>query len=165
MNLTSIIPWKKEGRSLTPRHENGDPFALFQRRMNSLFDDFLAPSSGNFWNGSGKGFAPQIALSETDKEVRVTAELPGLDEKEVEVTLSENLLNIKGEKKQEHEAEQGDSWYNERSYGYFERTVQLPEGVDADNAKAQFKKGVLGIILPKKPEAQRRCRKIELIES
>lgn len=165
MNLTSIIPWKKEDRQVARRREDGDPFALLQRRMNSLFDDFFGRSSSDLWSGFGNAFAPQIDLSETDTEVRISAELPGLEEKDVEVTLSDNRLTIKGEKKEEQEEEKGDYYHSERSYGYFERSVQLPQGVDADKAKAKFKKGVLKVAIPKKPEAQSTRRKIELTES
>ena len=71
--------------------------------------------------------------------MRITAELPGLDEKDVEVTMTNNMLTIKGEKKVEKE--EGDYYYSERNYGRFERTIALPQGIDADNAKAKFKKG------------------------
>jgi HSP20 family protein len=101
-----------------------------------------------------------VDVSETGKEVRITAELPGLDEKDVEVTVTNNMLTIKGEK----EEEEGDYYHSERSYGYFDRTIALPQGIDADNAKAKFKKGVLKVTIPKKPEAQSSRRKIELTE-
>jgi HSP20 family protein len=115
------------------------------------------------WGGGNGQFLPQIDLSETGKEVRVTAELPGLEERDVEVTLGSNMLTIKGEKKEEQEEEKGDYYHSERSYGYFQRAVQLPEGMDTDHAKATFKKGVLKVTIPKKPEAQSTRRKIELL--
>jgi HSP20 family protein len=163
MNLTSIIPWKKEERPLARRHGDGDPLALLQRRMNGLFEDFFGRSSFDLWNGFEGSFAPRIDVSEGDKEVRISAELPGLDEKELDVTLSGNLLTIKGEKKEEQEEEKGAYWHSERRYGYFERSVPLPQGVDADKATAKFKKGVLKVTVPKKPEAQSSRRKIELL--
>ena len=162
MNLQSIIPWEKDERSPARRQEEGDPFTQLQRRMNGLFDDFLGRSSTDLWNGHG--FLPQVEMSETAKEVRVTAELPGLDEKEVEVTVTDNVLTIKGEKKEEKEEDERDYYHSERSYGYFHRTITLSEGIDADNAKAKFKKGVLKVTIPTKPEAQSKRRKIELIE-
>jgi HSP20 family protein len=163
MNLKSIIPWKKEERQVDRTREDGNPFSLFQRQMDSLFDDVFGRSSMEPWNEfRGRRFAPDIDVNETDKEVRVTAELPGLDEKDVELSLTGNLLSIKGEKKEEHEEEKGDYYRSERSYGYFERAVQLPEGIDADKAKANFKKGVLKVSIPKKPEAQSSRRKTEL---
>src|SRR5215210_6466251 len=100
MNLKSLIPWKKEDRTLArSRREEGDPLMELQRRMNSIFDDFLCRSSSDLWNPFGNGlgsFAPQIDVSETGKEVRISAERPGLDEKDIEVTLSGNMLTIKG---------------------------------------------------------------------
>jgi HSP20 family protein len=97
MNLSSIIPWKKEERQLASRREEGDPFALLQRRMNSLFDDFFGRSSSELWGGFNHAFVPQIDVSETSQEVRISAELPGLDEKDVEVTLTGNMLRIRRE--------------------------------------------------------------------
>ena len=160
MNLKSIIPWKKEERPLATRRGDGDPFALLQRRMNSVFDDFFGRSSSDLWGGFNGGFAPQIDVSANDKEVRISAELPGLDEKEVDVTLTGDLLNIKGKRKEE---QKGSYCHSERHYGYFKRAVQLPQGVDTDNAKAKFRKGVLKVTIPKKPEAQSSRRKIELL--
>jgi len=162
MNLKSLIPWKKEDQTLARRSHDGDPFLQMQQRMNGLFDDFFGRSSSDLWNGANLAFAPQIELSETEKEVRIAAELPGLDEKDVEVTLSGDLLTIKGEKKHEQEEEKGDYYRSERSYGYFQRSVQLPQGVDTDNAKAKFKKGVLKVSIPKTPEAQSNRRRIEV---
>jgi HSP20 family protein len=164
MNLKSVIPWKKEERSLARGHRDGEPFAQLQRRMNSLFEDFFGRSSSDLWGESAREFLARMDVSETSKEVRITAELPGLDEKDVEVTVTNNMLTIKGEKKVEKEEEEGDYYYSERSYGYFDRTIALPQGIDAENAKAKLKKGVLKVTIPKKPEAQSWRRKIELTE-
>ena len=165
MNLKSIVPWNKEKRSLARWPEDSDPFTQLQRRMNSLFDDFFSRSSLDLWGGKTGAFQPRIDVSETDKEVRITAELPGLDAKDVEVTMASNMLTIKGEKKVEKEEEDGDYYYSERNYGRFERTIALPQGIDTDNAEAKFKKAVLKVTIPKKPEAQSSRRKIELAES
>ena len=165
MNLQSIIPWKKEERSLAHGRGNGDPFAELQRRMNSVFEDFFGRSSSDLWGDATKEFLPRVDVSETGKEMRITAELPGLDEKDVEVTVTGDMLTIKGEKKVEKEEEDGDYYYSERRYGHFERTIALPQGIDTDNAEAKFKKGVLKVTIHKKPEAQSSRRKIELTES
>lgn len=103
-------------------------------------------------------------MTETGKEIRVTAELPGLDEKDVEVTVLNNMLTIKGEKSREKVEEEHDSYYAECSYGRFQRNIALPDGIDADKVKAKFTKGVLKITIPKKPEAQSNRRKIELMQ-
>src|SRR3982074_2035945 len=164
MNLQSIIPWKKEERSLARGRGDGDPFAQLQRRMNSVFEDFFGRSSSDLWGDAAEEFLPRVDVSETGKEVRITAELPGLDEKDVEVTVTDNLLTIKGEKKVEKEAEEGDYYHSERSYGYFDRTIALPQGIDADDAKAKFKKGALTVTTPKKPEAQSSRRRVARTE-
>jgi HSP20 family protein len=160
--MKSIIPWKKEDRPLARRRDVDDPFDLLQRRMNSVFDDFIGRSPSELWSGFGDNFAPQTDVSETEKEVRISAELPGLEEKDLDVTLSGDLLTIKGEKKEEQNEEKGDCWHHERSYGYFERTVQLPQAVDTDKASAKFKNGVLNVTIPKKPGAQSARKRIEL---
>ena len=162
MNLQSIIPWKKEERLLARGRGDGDPFAQLQRRMNSVFEDFLSRSSSDLWGDAAGEFLPRVDVSETGKEVRITAELPGLDEKDMEVAVTNNMLTIKGEKKVEEE--EGDYYHSERSYGYFNRTIALPQGIDADKAEAKFKKGVLKVTIPKKPEAQSSRRKIVLTE-
>lgn len=165
MSLKSIIPWKKEGQSLTDRQSGGDPFAQLQRRMNGIFDEFFARSPFDGWSGDSGQFLPKIDISETGNQLRVTVELPGLDEKDVDVSVTKNILSIRGEKKVESEEHDKEYYHSERSYGRFERTVTLPEGVDADKAEAKFKKGVLSISIPKKPEARSARRKIELTES
>src|SRR5260221_14791315 len=103
MNLQSIIPWKKEERLLARGRGDGDPFAQLQRRMYSGFEDFLSRSSSDLWGGAAGEFLPRGDVSETGKEGRLTAELPGLDEKDMEVAVTNNMLTIKGEKKVEEE--------------------------------------------------------------
>lgn len=164
MNLKSIIPWNNGKRSLARWPEDSNPFTQLQRRMNSLFDDFFSRSSLDLSGGNTGAFQPRIDVSENDKEVRITAELPGLDEKDVEVRVAKNKLTIKGEKKVEKEEEDGDYYHSECSYGYFDRTIELPQGIDADNGKAKFKRGVLKVTIPKNPEAQSHRRRIEVTQ-
>ena len=164
MNLKSILPWKNDKRSLARWTGDGDPLTQLQRRMNSLFDDFFSRSSRDLWGGNTGAFQPRTDVSETDKEVRITTELPGLHEKDLEVMVDNNRLTIKGEKKTEKEEQEGQYYHSERSYGYFDRTIELPQGIDADKGKAEFKRGVLKVTLPKKPEAQSHRRRIELTE-
>lgn len=161
MKLNKIVPWKKDEHSLARRRGNGDPFTLLQRQMDSLFEDFFGNQLPAIWE-RGQMFVPQIDISETDAEVRIVAELPGLDEKDVEVTLGGDILTLKGEKKEEHTEESEDRYHSERSYGCFERAVRLPDGVDVDHANANFKNGVLKIAIPKKAESRAPRRKLEL---
>jgi HSP20 family protein len=164
LNLKNMIPWNQDDRQLARRQASEEPVLAFQRRLNSLFDDFFGRSPLDLWPSGADGFAPRIDVSETGKEVRVSAELPGLDEKDVEVTVTGNHLSIKGEKKEEREDRHGDYWHSERSYGHFERVLELPEGLETDQTKATFKKGVLKVTIPKVPGAQSTAKKIELTE-
>jgi HSP20 family protein len=101
MKFNPLIPWKKEDRPLAGSRPSGDPLAMFHRRIDNMFDDLFGSHLPAAFGSGGEGFAPHIDLSETDKEVRITAELPGLDENDVEVTLADNVVTLKGEKKQE----------------------------------------------------------------
>lgn len=106
--------------------------------------------------------APAVDMTESDKAYEVTAELPGMDEKDIEVKVVDGNLMIKGEKQQEKEEKQKDYYLHERRFGSFERRFQVPEGVDADKIEASFKKGVLTVTLPKKLEAQKPAKRIEV---
>ena len=107
---------------------------------------------------------PTIDVVDKEKEVQINAELPGMDESDVEVTLSGRMLSISGEKKEEHEEgeKEGNYYLSERRYGSFKRSLSIPEGVDTDKVDASFKKGVLTVILPKFPEAQSKTKTIEI---
>jgi HSP20 family protein len=124
--------------------------------MDDLFEDFFEGfenllSTGPLMRREAAWLAesPGFEVSETDDEFRVKAELPGMDEKDIEVMIEGSTLTIRGEKKREHEEKRRDFHLSEVSYGQFSRTFSLPEGVDRDQAKAQFKKGVLTLTMPK----------------
>jgi HSP20 family protein len=99
-------------------------------------------------------------MVEKDIEYEITAELPGIDEKNVEIKLSNHLLTIKGEKEDKTEEKRKDYYLSERRYGSFQRSFHLPEGVDADRIEANFARGVLTVKLPKTAEAQKAEKKI-----
>jgi HSP20 family protein len=152
MAIRDLIPWKRE-TAPARRDAEQDPFVAFRNEMDRMFDAFwsgsreLAP-----WGGTWAGVDPKVDVTETDTEVKVAAELPGMDAEDVHVTVSHNVLSIKGEKKQERE-EKGKNWYRtERSYGAFERAIPLPHGTDTEQAEAAFKKGVLTITFAKTTE-------------
>lgn len=140
------------------------PFGVFSREVDRLFDDVgrgwtLAPFRVFEPRTTGE-LAPRLDVSETEKEIKVTAELPGMDEKDVNVTLEGDVLTLTGEKKAEAE-EKGKNFHRvERTYGSFHRVVRLPSEVDATKVTAGFKKGVLTVTLAKSPAAQ--TRKIEV---
>jgi HSP20 family protein len=106
------------------------------------------------------GMAPAIDVVEKEKAYELTAELPGMDDKNIEVAVSDNRLIIKGEKKEEKEEKEKNYYLSERRYGSFQRSFDLPAGVEADKIDAKFSKGVLTITLPKSAEAQKKQRKI-----
>lgn len=162
--MKDLIPW---GRSRSPqryderRNDDASPFLMLHREMNRLFDDaFRGFGLGDLQlGGSGLGW-PQVEVTDLDKEVRVTAELPGLDEKDVEIRIEDGVLSLRGEKHAEHEDK--DRRYSERYYGRFERRIPLPAEVDDDSANARFKNGVLTITLPKTERARERVKRISI---
>jgi len=160
MAMTDLIPWKKSNDALAVRQRETDPFMRLRHNIDQIFDNMLGDWTGRM-NMFDRVFMPTIDVHETAKGVRVTAELPGLDEKDIEVSLLNGALWIKGEKREEREEEKGDIYRCERQYGSFQRMVELPTEVDADKIKASFKKGVLKVTLPKTKEASRRVISVE----
>lgn len=168
MSGTSLQP-QSANHPMVRRQEDGDPFMPFRRQMNRLFDDFL---TGPMWPRFPMAVpapalevvvAPQIEVSETDKEIRVTAELPGIDPGNVEVSLTDDVLTIRGEKQQEQKQgqEQGRDYHlTERSYGTFARYLRLPFRTDPGKIQASFKDGVLTVVIPKPEEMQQKMHRI-----
>ena len=139
--------------SLIKRDTFDEDLAAFRRQMDHLFESFLGRDP--FDTGKGE-WVPSIDEVESDREIVVRAELPGVDEKDLSVTLQGNMLTIKGEKKSEKE-EKGKNFHRSESYyGAFQRTLPLTVSVDAEKIKADYKKGVLQVHLPKKPELKTR---------
>src|ERR1041384_7557698 len=165
MAITYLSPWKKnDENALAMRRRELDPFTQFRREIDQMFNGMLGDWTGPMHLLARKlgSWMPQIDVRETAKEIRVTAELPGMEEKDLEVSLLDGALTIKGEKSEEHEEEKGDVHRAERQYGMFERTIPLPSEVDVDKVNATFKKGVLKITLPKTKEAQSNRRVIQI---
>ena len=167
MALTNLVPWRwGEKKVPVRREEEREPFYALQRRMDHLFDDDFFNSFGlapfSLFGGPVGAFSPRIDLSESEKELKVSAELPGLEENDLQVSLAHNMLTISGEKKEEKE-DKGQNYYHlERSYGSFQRTIPLPCEVEDDKVEATFKKGVLTITLPKTAAAQKQTKKISI---
>ena len=159
MALKDIIPGSK---SLSVKRDEADPFALIKRRMDSVFEDFLHGFDLQPFESRLGVFSPDIDVVENDKEIRISAELPGMEEKDIEVSLNRDSLSIKGEKKEEKE-DKGKGYYRmERSYGSFSRTIPVPVEVETDKVEAKFKKGVLNITLPKTAKAVAETKKIPI---
>lgn len=147
-------------RSLAPFSRRTDePFMSLQREMNRLFDDALRGLPAI--SGETKtAMMPSMDIKETDKAIEVQTELPGVDQKDVDVTYANGVLTIKGEKAEKEERKAG-FHLSERNYGSFYRAVQIDD-VDADKIGAKFDKGVLTVTLPKLPAAQASTKKIEI---
>jgi HSP20 family protein len=156
MNLRSLIPIGRE-RSVA-RRGSVEPFGSLQREIERLFEDF-ARGWPSFGAGSSE-LTPSMDVTETEKEIEITAELPGLEEKDVQVDFADNVLTIKGEKKAEKQQTDKNYRLYERSYGSFERTFQLPAGIDPEAIKASLSNGVLKVTVPKPAPAQ--VKKVEV---
>ena len=157
MNMRDLIPWGRQSSTAPVQYGNAEtsPIVSLRREMDRLFDDLFRgslPALG-FGEGRGLGGWPSLELSETDREVRITAEVPGMTEKDIELLLDDGMLTLRGEKRSE--SEDKDRGYSERYYGRFERRIALPSGVDQQAAAAEFKNGVLTVTLPKSAEAER----------
>jgi HSP20 family protein len=145
-----------------------DPFTALRKQFDDIFDAWTGGSGAQLPASAATTFAPRVDVSETDKEVKVCADLPGLEEKDVEVKLAGNQLTIRGEKKAEHEEKEGDEKEGrffhriERSYGAFQRSIAVPFDVDPDKVEATFKNGVLTVTVAKPDAAQKAARKIEV---
>lgn len=163
---------KKSGAAAKPGR--ADMWTALRNEVDHLFDRF-SPGFGRFpffpgtetgifapFLASGGALAPSMDVSEDASCYTITAELPGLEEKDVEVSINGSILSIKGEKQQESERKEKNYYLSERSYGAFSRSLHLPDGVDRDKISAQIAKGVLSVKLPKTAAAQNGSKKIEV---
>jgi HSP20 family protein len=162
-----LVPWRKrEDSALARRGEN--PFEELQRQMNDLFDGFFDDSGWPRLPALRAGerhpdlLSPNVEVAESDEALEVTAELPGLDEKDIQVSLDENALTLRGEKREEREEKKKNYHLSERSYGSFQRVIPLPADVDPSKVKARFSKGVLKITMPKTEKSKAAGRSIPI---
>ena len=154
MSMRDLIPWSRQSSTAPVQHQNQDtPILGFRREVDRLFDDLFRGSLPSLGFGRSLATWPNVELSETERELRITAEVPGMNEKDVELLLENGVLTIRGEKKSE--AEDKDRGYSERYYGRFERRIALPSNVDEQGASADFRDGVLTVTLPRSAEAER----------
>ena len=169
------VPVKKGQQSTTsPSRYGSHPLETFRREMDRLFDDF---GRGFFSSSFPRSFfdtapfgrgeqgwmtTPHADVAETDKGYEIAAELPGMDEKNIEVKVANGVLSIKGEKQEEKEEKDKDYHMRERSFGSFQRSFQVPDGVDLDKIECSFKNGLLTVTLPKTAQAQKAAKKIEV---
>ncbi|GIX42315.1 MAG: molecular chaperone Hsp20 [Leptospiraceae bacterium] len=145
---------QKEEKYLTPR----DFFESFQRSIDEFFEDFGYP---DFFSKE-RTFYPKVDVSEKDNEIIIKADVPGIDEKDLDVSITKDAVIIQGEKKYEHEEKHSNYYKKERSYGSFRRVIPLPVEIDESKAEATYKNGVVTIRLPKSQEAIKNVKKIPI---
>ena len=154
-------PWRRGSLTGSGSFGSGSLFDL-HRQMDRLFDDlFHAPASGTATQFAGGAGWPQLEIEQQDDRIQVIAELPGVDEDDIELTVEDGVLSLTGEKRSERKDESG---YSERSYGRFERRIALPSNIDEEACSADFRNGVLTITIPRS-EAKSRGRRIPLGQS
>jgi HSP20 family protein len=163
--FSNLLPSDRSGGRVERRFV-GDPVFAFQREMNRLFDDmfrgFGAPALANAGAaGLGSLLMPQMDVRETENEIRIAVEMPGVAPDEVEIQLDDDVLTIPGEKKVERRDERENAHFTERAYGTFQRILRLPFKVDPDQIQARFDNGVLTVTLPK-PKGQDASRRISV---
>ncbi|MEI8701931.1 Hsp20/alpha crystallin family protein [Mesorhizobium sp. ISC15] len=166
MAIRDLIPWGRENSPVPSfyRDDDRDPFMALHCEMNRMIDDAFRgfetrmPSFSGF--SSARANWPSVEISDGEKEVRVTAEIPGMDEKDIEVLLDDGVLTLRGEKRSE--TEDKDRHFSERFYGRFERRIPLGYEVEEDKVNAAFHNGVLSVTLPKTQRAQTKARRIAI---
>ena len=170
MAIGDIVPWRWGGLR---RSEGVDrPFDMFRgemdllhRNIDRIFENMWTEGFGpstfaNVWGSTE--VVPKLDLTENESGLQVSVELPGMAEKDVELSLTDRLLTIRGEKKAEKETKEKDVYRRERSYGSFRRTMEIPADIDSSKIDASFKNGVLTIQLPKTKEAQAKVKQIPI---
>jgi HSP20 family protein len=153
------------GKTSVPVARGSNPITAFQDEVNKLFSDFFGDLSFPRWSRDmEKAFAVNTAVdvSENDKEYRISAEIPGMDAKDLQITAADGYITIRGEKREESEEEKKGYFRQERSYGEFQRVIALPDTANLEKAEANMSKGVLTVTIPKKAGAQSKERKIEV---
>lgn len=152
------------GKSPVPVTKGGNPIVTFQDEMNKLFNDFFGVLSWPQWSNKWSPMPVNTALdaSENDKEYRIAVEIPGMDAKDVQITVADGYVTIRGEKKEESKEEKQGYTRQERSYGEFQRVIALGDNANMDKAEASVSKGVLTVTIPKKAGVHSKERKLEI---
>ena len=156
MNIRAIVPGTRDNRQVA--RPAGSLFEILQREVDSVFDDFARGVSPA--DSPAAHLLPSMDVAETDKAIELTVELPGLEQKDVDISVTNNILTIRGEKKAETEREDKNYHLIERAYGTFYRAFQLPNGVDPSAITASMTNGILKVTIPKPTPAQ--TKKVEV---
>jgi HSP20 family protein len=161
MTLKDLSPFKR--KNVPMRRETDIPFALHRQDMDTMFDDFFRgfDIEPQLTNRLGS-FSLRVDVTDTEKEIKVAAELPGIEEKDIDLSVTGDSLTIRGEKKEEKEDNGKDYYRMERSYGSFCRSIPLPVEVETDKISASYKKGILNIRIPKSARAIEGKKKISI---
>jgi HSP20 family protein len=166
MPITDLLPWNRERSKYELQRRGERSLWDMQRDMNEIFNNFfanpfsIAPMQRMM--EMGESYSPGIDVCETDKEIIITADLPGMDEKNIHLTIEGDVLTISGTKEKETETKEARIYRKERSYGSFSRSITLPGEVDIEKVDASFNKGVLKVSVPKLMEASSTVRKIPI---
>jgi HSP20 family protein len=167
----NLIPWNWGKKNLPIRKENDSPgehtsYLSLQQDMNRAFENFFRTFDTGmmlpFSDLSEGIFQPRVEVKESANDVRVSVELPGIDDKDLDVSITDKYLTIKGEKREEKESNTSGYYRMERTYGSFHRSIPFPCEIDKDKAKARFKCGVLTVTLPKTVNSQQQIKKISV---
>lgn len=161
MAISDLIPWgwsRDRERMPARRDAGGDPMVSLQRDLNRVFEDFWTRFDNPFGGGGFIAGGPRTDVSETAEAMLVSVDLPGLDEKDVEVNVTGDMLTIRGER--EETTDKGG--FTSQSRRSFHRMIPVPPGVDPEKAEAVFKRGVLTVTLPKTEEAKAKVKRIDV---
>lgn len=161
MVFQEMVPWRKNRPISIRNADEVFPLGSLQRRMNRMFDDFFGDFGDSGLSRMAE-FAPRIDVSENEKEITIRAELAGMEEKDIDVTLQDDVLTIRGEKKIERDEKNERYSLTERSSGTFSRPIVVPMQVEEDKIDASFKQGVLTVRLPKVPAPESKTKKIQI---
>lgn len=163
MQIRDLIPWGRERQGLAAGAEReGEPLSLLQRDINRVFEDFWTRLDRPFATNGALAAYPKTDVAESEDEVEVKVDLPGLESKDVDVSVTDDALTIRGEISSGTEEKKKGYYLSERSYGAFHRVIALPPGVDTEKVDATFKNGVLTVKLPKSEEAKARLKRVEV---
>lgn len=160
--IKDLLPWKKSQKNgISVKRE--DALSNLYQHINDLFDSYLSPTSSEFLSESFSNLSPRVDVSESDDALEINAELPGMEPKDIDVSIDGDFLVIKGEKKEEHKDKNKNYHVTERRYGSFSRMLEIPvDRLDLDKIESKFKKGVLHLKMPKTAEAKSQQRKIAI---
>lgn len=167
----NLIPWSWGKKNLPVRKEDNSPneyspYFSLQHDVNRVFDNFLRSFETGMMSPlsemSGGMVQPRVEVKESANDLRVSVELPGIDDKDLDVSITDDALTISGEKREEREENTRGYYRMERSYGSFHRRIPFPCQIDKDKVEATFKKGVLNVVLPKTADAKQQIKKITI---